>query len=171
MRAIIWVALFFYMLLLLWAAAAHAEPAAPTQIAIVACRVDDLTGKPGRHDPEMAARNWRDLELHISNGEYSCKHEVLALEDAAPYSPLATEKMIPLEPNWGDWSQCSSVGAVQAQMWNDRHKGWATIAVGCPTPIVDLSSGKIIGWKLPGCPTYLPGTQNRMRCRFDASLI
>lgn len=140
----------------------------PTALVIVACRVDDLTGQPGRHDPALAAKDWRDLELKIIDGEYSCKREVLSLEDGSLYQNV--NDLIPLNANFADWTQCSRVGVVQAQAWNEKHKGWATVAVGCPVPIVN-GDGRIIGYKLPECPSTLPGTNNPMRCKFDASEI
>ena len=88
-----------------------------------------------------------------------------------------------LDPHWGKPDQCGRAGVVVAQEWNERNEGWAAVGVGCPTPIAtdanadgmpDLDERgrvKIIGWKLPECPSYLPGTTNRMRCVYDDSLI
>src|SRR5690349_17828158 len=133
-------------------------PPAPTSLVIVACRVDDLTGQPGRHDPEMAAHGWRDLELHVNSAqEYECKREVLAnLEDSAVTSPLANAGLIPLNPDFSDRSQCAHVGAMKAAEWDQAHKGWATVAIGCPVPIVN-QDGRVLSWKLPECPVYRPG--------------
>lgn len=142
--------------------------APPTALAIIACRVDDLTGQPGRQDPEMAARGWRDLELHIKDGELQCKREVVDLIDQVQI--IGPEHSFPLSPNFSEWSQCAGVAMAYAPLWNEHHQGWAVIAAGCPTPIVD-GDGKILSYKLPECPTYLPGTTSRMTCRFDGSAV
>ena len=161
---------FAALLFALTVAQAAAAVPAPTALVIVACRVDDLTGQPGRQDPRLAARDWRDLELHVNkNQELECKRERIDLDDgvALNYGPGAAA---PLNPDFGDWSQCARVGVMQAGDWNRKHPGWGVVAVGCPTPIVN-GNGAVVGWKLPDCPTYLPGTTSRMRCRFDASVI
>jgi hypothetical protein len=149
----------------------HANVPAPQSIVIVACKVDDLTGRPGRQDPGFAAKDWRDLELHINqNQEYECKREVLHLEDGSLYGENAPEDMIKLDADFADWMQCARVGMMQAADWNRKNKGWAVVAVGCPTRIVN-DKGATVGWQMPSCPTYLPGTNNRMRCNFDESVI
>ena len=150
---------------------AFVRVAAPQTVIIVACQVDDLTGLPGRPDPTFAARGWRDLELHVDkNQEFVCKRERLDLEDGAYYGVNTPKEMIHLTPNFGDWTQCARVGVMQAADWNAQNPGWGVVAVGCPTPIVN-DKGEVVGWTLPGCPTYLPGTNSRMKCRFDASAI
>src|SRR6185312_3094444 len=144
--------------------AALAAPPAPTSLAIIACRVDDLTGQPGRQDPAMAAHNWRDLELHIVNGELECKREVIELQDQVEM--LQQGKVLPLHPNFSEWSQCAAVAMSYAQTWNDANKGWAVVAAGCPAPIVD-QNGNVLSYKLPECPSKLPGSDTPLKCRFD----
>ena len=159
---------------------------APTIIVLIACRTDDLTGYPGRHDPNMAANDWRDLELHVVGGEVECKREVQKLEDAVAFNyprkpyigadmggdggsdgePLTAE---PLSPDFGDPTQCARAGVPYSTEWDRRHKGWSVIAIGCPTPITD-STGKIIDWHLPECPSHIAGLQG-IRCKFDESTI
>lgn len=178
--------------LIMFSAAALAGPKAPQTLVVVACKADDLTGKPGRHgvdpvtgqyDKTAAAKGWRDLELHINkNLEYDCKRELLPLEDAVTmYWPPKLAK--PINPDWGNWGQCVRAGVSISHRWEMDNKGWAVVAIGCPSPIgVDADGdGKpdmderghyvIKGWKLPGCPSYLPGTNNRMRCNFDSSAV
>jgi hypothetical protein len=166
---------------------------APQSIVIVACKVVDLTGKPGRHgvdsagnyDEESAARDWRDLELYVNPRtlEFECRRDQLDLEDGSIWGAMAPESMIPLVPNFGDWAQCTRVGMMQASEYNEKHPGWGVVAVGCPSPIAMDSDndgvpdtdefGRFIvkDWKLPSCPTFLPGTQSRMRCNFSDSVI
>ena len=135
----------------------RAVPLAPDTIIVVACRVDDLTGQPGRPDPTPG---WRDLELHYQNATVECKRERADLTDAtvAQHPDVA-----PLASNFGDWSQCQRAAMDYTPKWNERNPGWAVVMVGCPVPIVD-GVGNVVGWHLPECPEEL-------RCVYDASLI
>lgn len=188
-----------FLALVLLASTAHAaSPSppieAPHSIVLVACRVDDLTGQRGRHGvdedgtyhPEMAALNWRDYELHADKGgDFECKRELLDnLEDATQFAPNAPRDIVPLHPDFADTAQCGNVGAVMAEQYNASHKGWAVVAVGCPVRIgIDADGdgkpdigpdGQYItkGWKLPDCPSHLPGHDDMpMHCKFDASQI
>ena len=172
-----------------------APPPAPQSLVVVACQTIDLTGQPGRHGvdtvgvyhEEQAAKGWRDLELKLDRGlEYVCKREALPLEDAVTmFWPPKLAK--PLNPDFGNWGVCGRIGMSIVAGWEEKNKGWGVVAIGCPSMIgIDIDGdgnpdihkdGPLRGqyiikdWKLPGCPTYLPGTKNRMKCRFDASLI
>jgi hypothetical protein len=163
--------LIFALLTILGEDASAAGVPAPTSIVIVACKVDDLTGQPGRQDPNLAAKGWRDLELHInSNQEYECKREVLDLVDGSYFGSKAPDELINLVPNFADPSQGARVCMMQAAVYNDKNPGWGVVACGLPTRIVN-DKGETVGWQMPSCPTYLPGTQNRMKCDFDESVI
>ncbi len=171
----------------------YAGPPAPQALVIVSCRAVDFTGLPGRHgvdpetgeyDPAKAAHGWRDLELYINRSqEYECKRELLPLLDAVTmYWPPKLAK--PINPNFADTSKCGRVGVSVTAGWQFQHRGWAVVAVGCPSAIgIDHDGdgepdrdalGRFIvhAWKLPGCPTFLPGSSTSpMKCRFDASAI
>lgn len=161
----------------LWIGGAHAANE-KSSLVIIACRVDDLTGQPGRHDPNLAARGWRDLELHVEDGQVQCKRIVLYdLQDSAQFDQLAPADLIPLDPDFSNWGQCARAGVVMAQAWNEDNQGWATVKVGCPTPIMsdngtpdDMSDDVQVGLKLPECPSHLPDG-SPMRCVFDESAI
>jgi hypothetical protein len=100
----------------------------------------------------------------------------------------------PLNANFGIPSQCGHAGMMVTPEWEDQNKGWGVVTVGCPTMIGVDGDGDgqpdihkdgpyrgqyiVKGWKLPGCPTFRPGTFNfetgegeRMLCRFDASAV
>lgn len=174
LRLMIWTAL----LLALTIGLARAEEASRTTLIVVACRVDDLTGQPGRHDPTLAARGWRDLELHLEGGELQCKRERLDLEDGTPYSPTAPGDLIPLDANFAIAAQCARAAMMIAPDWEAKNKGWGVVAVGCPVPIMsdngtpeDSNDDYQIGLKAVECPATFPGTDFPMRCRFDGSVI
>ena len=142
---------------------------APTTLSIIACRTVDLTGQKGRQDPALAAPGWRDLEWKInSSQELECKREVADLLDSAEM--MFPHKTKPLSPDFSNWSQCASAAMSYAAAWNEKHKGWAVMAVGCPVPIVN-EDGQILAYKIPECPAKMPGTENRIKCSFDESLI
>lgn len=155
---------------------ANAERA-PTSLVIVACRAVERTEWPEISRPLPGV--WYP-KLYINDDlEYECKRELLKdMQDSTHFSPTATGKEFQLEPNWGEHGQCARAAMMTAPRWNDENRGWAVVAVGCPTPIWDdggspdyWADDRIIGWHLPGCPTYLPGTTNRMKCRFDESSV
>jgi hypothetical protein len=185
-----------FLAAVLLASTAHgASPSPPTanSLVIVACKVTDWTNK--RPLPDIVretARGWRDLELYVNeNQEYECKREVLEnLEDATSYSEDATADHIPITPDFTDQTQCVRAGVTKAQAWNEQHvgnveddridnDGWAVVGIGCPTPWMsdngtpdDTSDDKPTGSvKLPDCPSFLPGTNNRMKCVFDESAV
>ena len=148
-----------------WATAA---PPAPQSIVIIACKVDDLTGQPGRQDPSVAIKGWKDLEWHFTNGnELECKREEVPLTDAVA---LMAPELKELHPDFSDFSQCSAVGMQYAPAYEKDHRGWGVMAIGCPVQITaDGPDGKVIGWHLPECPMAVGGLA--ITCRFDPSLI
>lgn len=150
--------------------AAKEPPVAPNSIALIACRVDDHTGEPGRQDPTTAAHGWRDLEWHVEKGEYECKREVIAniVDEVGEQHP----ELAQLHPNFGNPAQCAFIGATFAADWERTHPDWAVIAIGCPTKITNGGpQGPIVGWKLPECPANIPGTDTPMKCDFDDNAI
>lgn len=175
-RFLIWTALLSVLSI-----PARADVPAPTSIVIVSCKVIDMTGLPGRHGvdaagnyhEEWSARDWRDLELYVNprTQEYECRREVLQLEDATVFGENAPEELLQLHPDFGDWAQCARVGMMQAADYNAHHPGWGVVAVGCPTKLISNETGAVVGWQMPSCPTYLPGTTSRMRCNFSDSVI
>jgi hypothetical protein len=148
-----------------WLQASEGPPATQTLV-IIGCRVDDLTGQPGRQDPDLAAKGWRDLEWHHDPEDFSlsCKREVIPLQDfVASLHPTVK----PLLTDFSKPAACAHVGGMYAPTWNEAHKGWAVMAVGCPVRIE--TDGKLTGWKLPDCPSSIGG--KTIKCKFDESLI
>jgi hypothetical protein len=142
---------------------------APTDVVVIGCRVDDLTGQPGRQDPALAAKDWRDLEWHIEQGELHCKREVSQLHDQAVIIDESGKLAKPLNADFSDPAQCVHAGAMWAQKWNESHKGWAVMAIGCPVAITD-ERGVVKDWKMPECPSQI-GPLEGIKCKFDESNI
>ena len=153
----------------------------PASLSVIACRVVDKTGLPGRQNPKMAAPNWKDLEWYINQGlELECKREVIEnMDDSTQYAAGGTGKEIPLDPDWSHSSECAARAMEIGPRWNDAHPGWAVLAIGCPVPIKNYGADgikgtfddEIVGYKLPECPTFMPGTENRMKCSYDESAV
>lgn len=144
---------------------AEAVPLPPQSIVVIACRVDDLTGQPGRQDPNLAARGWRDLEWHFDRGnQLECKREIVDLQDGVS---LVSPETPELRPNFSSFAQCAAVGMQYAQQYQVAHGGWGVMAVGCPVRIE--TDGILTGWKLPDCPREIGGLP--ITCKFDGSLI
>jgi hypothetical protein len=142
---------------------------APTDLVVIGCRVDDLTGQPGRQDPALAAKDWRDLEWHVEGGELQCKREVSQLQDQAVVIDNTGKLAKPLNSDFYDRGQCTKAGAVWSVQWDRAHKGWAVMAIGCPAPITD-GKGVVKGWKMPDCPRKI-GSIEGIKCNFDESNI
>ena len=141
---------------------AEAAPPAPQTVVVITCRVDDHTGEPGRQDPALAARGWKDLEWHFDKGlELECRRDVVPLEDAVA---AADPTVAPLVSDFSKPMQCGRAGAMFA---TNVREGWAVMAIGCPVRIE--TDGVLTGWKLPDCPSEIGGLP--IKCRFDGSLI
>jgi hypothetical protein len=146
--------------------ATAAPPPPPQTLVIIGCRVDDLTGQAGRQDPTLAAKGWRDLEWHLDPEDFSlsCKREVVPLQDfVAAMHPTVQ----PLLTDFSNFAACAHVGGMYSPTWNDTHRGWAVMAIGCPVRIE--TDGVLTGWKLPDCPRSIGGKQ--ILCKFDESVI
>ncbi len=146
---------------------AMAAPPPPQTIVVIACRTDDFTGQPGRQDPDLAAKGWRDLEWHFDKGnELECKREVIPLEDSVA---LVSPETPALHPNFANLAQCAAVAMQYSPTYEKAHQGWAVMAVGCPRKITNGPDGPIIGWTLSDCPMEIGGLP--IKCKFDDSLI
>jgi hypothetical protein len=139
-------------------------PPAPQTLVVIGCRVDDLTGQPGRQDPELAAKGWRDLEWHFQDAELQCKREVIPLQD---FVATLDPSVQPLLTDFSKLAACAHVGGMYSPTWDRANPGWSVMAVGCPVRIE--TDGKLTGWKLPDCPSSIGG--KTIKCRFDGSLI
>jgi hypothetical protein len=153
--------------LVLLSTAAIAGVPAPQTIVLISCRVNDLTGQEGRQDPNFAAKDWRDLEWRQNPKDFSleCRRDVIPLEDAVS---AADPTVKPLVSDFSKPEQCGRAGAMFMPSY--VRKGWAVLTVGCPTKVVN-EKGEIVGWHMPECPSYIPGTDTPMKCKFDESLI
>ena len=142
------------------------SPAAPHAFAIISCRADDLTGKPGRHgvdpvtgvyDPTQAAQNWRDLELHFDNGALECRRELTPVWDKDEQSsPDAKAKTAALGAPGSAVSAQPPAGTLQAAPTNHNF-GDPTICLSAATSFMAGEQWEVLNhaWVVVaiGCPT------------------
>jgi hypothetical protein len=90
------------------------------------------------------------------------------------YDPVEGMKLNPsdhpvpaLNPNFADNGQCARAGIALVVDWDQAHRNtpWRVWRIGCPSPIVDLRSGALIGYKLPEC-----GHQDTVVCETDSEI-
>lgn len=129
-------------------------------LVVVACQVEDWTGKREPKGPngetQYPAPGWKDLELKLDQwGEVTCKREIVNQFELPKgvFADVRTQ------------IGCMRASMVVAQEWNEApgHEGWAVVATGCPTPIINDKNGnneldegeEIIDWKLPECPSWI----------------
>ena len=98
-----------------------------------------------------------ELKWATENSMMTCRREELQLFDPTEGLNLIAggDPAAPLNPNLADSMQCARTGiAGSFQMGQKRiaMQHGEVWRVGCPAPIVDLISGKIVGYKLPECP-------------------
>lgn len=135
------------------------EPAPPSKLAIIACRVDAKSKAP------------KTAALHVTEADWllplECMRVIETVTDAAAMSNLWLQ---PMRPNLAQYSTCADVAMTYGPKWEAAHRNWLIVKIGCPTRIVD-ANGRTIGWRLPECQGTLPGTSYPLRCRFDPSEI
>jgi hypothetical protein len=156
-----------------------AKKEAPTKLGVTVCRVDDWTGKRPLPEGVIPSRDWRDLEWHRDPLDHSlsCKFLTVQLEDAVAMN-YSNKEAAALHPDWSDAGQCSARSMDFAPRWAEQNKGWWPLAIGCPKRVVQRVTGEdgtqvdvIIDYQTPPCPSYEPGTNFPMKCKFDESMI
>ncbi|MDJ0513479.1 MAG: hypothetical protein QNJ62_08560 [Methyloceanibacter sp.] len=136
----------------------RSEPAPPSKLAIIACRVE---AKAQRATNATGVTN-PDWLLPLE-----CMRVIETVTDAAAMSNLWLRQMT---PNLAEYGTCARVAMTYAPEWEASHRNWLIVKIGCPTKIVD-ADGRTIGWHMPACQGTLPGTAYPLRCRFDPSEI
>ncbi|MEM7400292.1 MAG: hypothetical protein AAGF48_02060 [Pseudomonadota bacterium] len=136
----------------------HSEPAPPSKLAIIACRVEPQPQR-ATNAQGVTAPDWL-LPLE-------CMRVIETVTDAAAMSNLWLRQ---ITPNLAEHGTCAKVAMAYAPEWEASHSNWLIVKIGCPTKIVD-ADGRTIGWHMPACQGTLPGTTYPLRCRLDPSEI
>jgi hypothetical protein len=130
----------------------------PAAIVLIVCKT--VIGGPT--DQNTAYTKAENREWAIENSMMVCRRQVIPIHDQA--ADLGAQ---PIMPNLFDNGTCARIGIPIGAQWDQEHKSSAYRfwRVGCPAPIVDTRSGRIIGYKMPEC-----GHRDTVRCEVDAEI-
>lgn len=135
----------------------------PPVLVLIVCKVVSA-GAPDQNADMTGAQN---LEWATEQSMMVCRRSEVQLYDPAEGVQLNAhdDPAPPLNPDFADNGQCARAGVSLATNWDMAHRNtpWRVWRVGCPAPIVDLRTGKIIGYKLPEC-----GHRDTVRCETDS---
>jgi hypothetical protein len=137
----------------------------PPILVVIACKVV-ISANP---DPNAALTHVETFDWATQNSMMVCERNEVELYDPVEGMQLnPTDDPAPaLNPNFTHHGQCARVGITLAMNWDQAHRNtpWRVWRIGCPTPIVDLSTGTLIGYKLPEC-----GHRDTVVCETDSEI-
>lgn len=130
----------------------------PAAIVLIVCK----TVVAGTGDENSAYTKAESREWAVEDSMMVCRRQVIPIHDTA--ADLGAKL---ITPNLFDKSTCARIGIPIGVAWDEQHRGSAYRfwRVGCPTPIVDTRSGRIIGYKMPEC-----GHRDTVRCEIDTEI-
>jgi len=137
----------------------------PPILVVIACKIV-FAGPP---DQNSQYTHWENTQWATENSMMICQRHEVQL-----YDPVEGMKLNPqddpapaLNPNFAQLSQCARAGVGLQIEWDASHKGtpWRVWKIGCPVPIVDTQTGKLIGYKLPEC-----GHRDTVVCLTDSQI-
>ena len=123
----------------------------PPVLVLIVCKVA-FAGPPDQNADLTGAQN---LEWATVNSMMTCRRNEVQLFDPAEGQQLSAndDPTPPLNPDFAQAGQCARSGIQLATSWDMAHHNspWRVWRVGCPAPIVDMTTGMVIGYKLPEC--------------------
>lgn len=130
----------------------------PPVLVLIVCKVIS-GGAPDQNSDMTGAQN---LQWATENSMMVCRRNEVQL-----YDPAEDHGAAPLNSDFSQAGQCARQGILTATQWDQSHKAspWRVWKVGCPSPIVDLRTGQVIGYKLPDC-----GHQDTVVCEVDSAI-
>ena len=135
----------------------------PSVLVLIVCK----TVVAGPPDQNAAFTHHENLEWATENSMMVCQRHEIELFDPAAGAQLGAndDPAPPMNSNFALASQCAAAGIRLATDWDQSHRGtpWRVWRIGCPTPIVDLRTGTVIGYKLPEC-----GHRDTVICETDS---
>jgi hypothetical protein len=135
----------------------------PPILVLIVCK----TVIAGPADQNAAFTHWENLEWATENSMMVCRRNEIQLYDPVEGLRLnpADDPAPALNANFAIASQCARAGIRLAIDWDQAHRNtkWRVWRVGCPSPIVDLRTGTVIGYKLPEC-----GHRDTVICETDS---
>ena len=137
----------------------------PPILVVIACKVVMSASQ----DSNAAFTHVENTEWATENSMMVCQRNEVELYDPVEGMQLnAADDPVPaLNPNFTDHGQCARAGIRLATEWDQAHRGtpWRVWRIGCPSPIVDLGTGALIGYKLPEC-----GHRDTVVCETDSEI-
>lgn len=137
----------------------------PPVLVLIVCKVA-IAGAPDQNAAMTGAQN---LEWATENSMMTCRRNEVQLYDPAEGMQInpTDDPAPPLNPDFAQGAQCARAGIQLATSWDQAHRNtpWRVWRIGCPSPIVDLRSGALIGYKLPEC-----GHQDTVVCETDSEI-
>ena len=135
----------------------------PPVLVLIVCK----TVIAGPADQNAAFTNYENREWATQHSMMVCRRHEIQLFDPAEgvqFGP-AQAPTPALNPNFALASQCARAGIRLATDWDQSHRNtpWRVWRIGCPSPIVDLRTGTVIGYKLPEC-----GHRDTVICETDS---
>jgi hypothetical protein len=135
----------------------------PSVLVLIVCK----TVVAGPPDQNAAFTHHENLDWATENSMMVCQRHEIELFDPAEGAQLRPndDPAPPLSSNFALASQCAAAGIRLATDWDQGHREtpWRVWRIGCPTPIVDLRTGTVIGYKLPEC-----GHRDTVICETDS---
>ena len=130
----------------------------PPVLVLIVCK----TVLAGPADQNAAFTHYENLEWATEHSMMVCRRHEIQLFDRGV---VLIDKAVALNPNFAMASQCARAWIRLATDWDQSHRNtpWRVWRVGCPTPIVDLRTGTVIGYKLPEC-----GHRDTVICETDS---
>jgi len=120
-------------------------------------------------DQNAALTQFQNLEWATEDSMMVCRRNEVQLYDPAEGMTLAPadDPVQPLNPNFADHGQCARAAMMLGMEWDQAHRNtpWRVWRIGCPSPIVDLRTGALIGYKLPEC-----GHRDTVLCETDSAI-
>lgn len=135
----------------------------PPILVLIVCK----TVLAGPLDENAKFTGYENLEWATEHSMMVCRRNEVQL-----YDPVEGMKLSPVDDpapalshNFAIASQCARAGIRLAIDWDQAHRNtrWRVWRVGCPTPIVDMRTGTVIGYKLPEC-----GHRDTVICETDS---
>jgi hypothetical protein len=134
-------------------------------LVVIACKVV-MAANP---DPNAAFTHVENTQWATEDSMMVCQRHEVELYDPVEGMQLnqADNPAPALNPNFTDHGQCARAGITLAVDWDHAHHNtpWRVWRIGCPTPIVDLRTGAMIGYKLPEC-----GHRDTVVCQTDSEI-
>ncbi|HXG79203.1 MAG TPA: hypothetical protein VNJ31_07705 [Methyloceanibacter sp.] len=135
----------------------------PPILVLIVCK----TVIAGPTDQNAAFTGYENREWATEHSMMVCRRNEVQLFDPAEGAKLnSNDDPAPaLNANFFNATQCARAGIRLAIDWDRAHRNtrWRVWRVGCPTPIVDLRTGTVIGYKLPEC-----GHRDTVICETDS---